>query len=91
MAFAADRFVNSLLRGIRGEAGVTECAFVESPIVPGVPFFSTRVELTKAGVGKIHPIGELSAFESAGLKKAVEELLPSITKGVAFAKAWVPK
>lgn len=91
MAFAADRFVTALLRGLRGEVGVTECAYVESPVVPGVPFFSTRVELTKEGVGKIHPIGATSAFEAAALEKAVPELQASIKKGVEFAKAWVPK
>jgi malate dehydrogenase len=91
MAFAADRFVASLLRGLRGEKGVTECAFVESPIVPGLPFFSTRVELTPSGVGKIHPIGALSPFEEAGLAKAVPELKASIAKGVEFAAKWTPK
>ena len=91
MAYAADRFVSALLRGLRGDAGVTECAYVESPVVPGLTFFSTRVELTKAGVGAIHPIGATSAFEAAALKTAVPELQASIAKGVAFAKAWVPK
>lgn len=46
MAAAADRFVSSLLRALAGEANVSECAFVESPVVPGVPFFSTRIELS---------------------------------------------
>lgn len=46
MAAAADRFVASLLRAMGGAKGVTECAFVESPVVKDVPFFSTRVELT---------------------------------------------
>jgi NAD-dependent malate dehydrogenase len=49
MAAAADRFVSSLLRALGGASGVSECSFVESPVVPGVPFFSTRIEL---GVSK---------------------------------------
>jgi hypothetical protein len=91
MAVAAERFVNSLLRAIQGEAGVTECAFVESPVVPGVPYFSTRITLSKDGVAAIAPIGPLSPSEAAGLEKMKPELVSSIEKGVAFAKAWVPK
>ena len=91
MAFAADRFVASLLRAINGEKGVTECAFVQSPVVPGLPFFSTRVELTPAGVGKIHAIGALSPGEQANLDKAVPELKASIAKGVEFAAKFTPK
>jgi len=91
MAFAADRFVGSLLRAMHGEKNVVECAYVESPVVPGVPFFSTRVTLGPAGVEAIHGMGALSAGEAAGLEKAVPELKSSIAKGVEFAAAWVPK
>jgi len=49
MAAAADRFVSSLLRAVGGATSVSECAFVQSPIVPGVPFFSTRIELGVSG------------------------------------------
>jgi malate dehydrogenase len=91
MAAAADRMVASLLRAMNGERGVSECAFVESPVVPGVPFFSTRIELCKAGVEKIHPIGAISASEQACLDKMLPELKGSIEKGVAFAKAFQSK
>lgn len=56
MAAAADRFVASLLRAMGGAKGVTECAYVESPIVKGVPFFSTRVELTVRGAFTVSPL-----------------------------------
>lgn len=46
MAAAGSRFTGSLLSALNGTAGVTECAFVQSPVVPGAEFFSTRVELT---------------------------------------------
>ena len=91
MAVAADRFVSSLLRALGGEAGVTECAYVQSPVVPGVPFFATRVTLSKEGVDKIAPLGALSAEEKAGLDKAIPELKASIDKGVEFAAKWAPK
>jgi len=91
MAAAADRFVTSLLRALGGATGVSECAFVQSPVVPGVPFFSTRVELSSDGVARIHPLGAVSDAEKAAFDKALPELKASIDKGVAFAKAWVPK
>ena len=91
MAFAADRFVNSLLRAIQGEKNVTECAFVESPVVPGLPFFSTRITLGKEGVVAIAPIGAMSEAEKAGLEKAIPELKSSIQKGVEYAAKWTPK
>ena len=91
MAFAGDRFVGSLLRALGGAKGVSECSFVESPVVPGLAFFATRVELGPKGVEKIQPIGTMSEFEKAGLEKAVPELKASIAKGVEFAAAWKPK
>ena len=91
MAAAGNRFVGSLLRALKGEKGVSECSFVESPVVPGLPFFATRVELGSKGVEKIQPIGALSSFEKAGLEKALPELKASITKGVEFAGKWAPK
>lgn len=90
MAAAADRFVSSLLRALGGAPAVTECAFVESPVVPGIPFFSTRLELGKGGVSRIHPTGTLSDFEKAAFDAALPELKSSIEKGVKFAKAWTP-
>lgn len=91
MAFAGTRFVKSLLKALKGEKGVSECAFVESPVIPGVPFFSTRVELGKNGVEKIHPVGEISEYENAWLEKLKPELKASIEKGIKFAQDFTPK
>jgi len=91
MAFAADRFVASLLRAVKGEKGVTECAFVQSDVVPGLSFFSTRIELSPSGVAKIHPIGSMSDYEKAGLEKAKDELKASIEKGVKFGSSFGSK
>ena len=90
-AAAGARFVVSLLRGLKGEAGVTECAFVQSTAVPGVEFFSTRVELGKQGVAKIHPVPALSAYEKTWFDKMQPELKDSIAKGKKFAAEWKPK
>lgn len=91
MASAGARFVNSLLRGLKGEKNVTECAFVSSPIVPGVEFFSTRVELGANGVQNIHPIGKMSDSEKQWYDKMLPELKSSIAKGKEFASKWQPK
>ena len=76
---------------INGEKNVSECAFVESSVVPGVPFFSTRITLGKEGVVAIAPTGPLSDYEKAGLDKMIPELKASIDKGVEFAKKYAPK
>jgi len=91
MAYAGARFVKSLLRAMGGETGVSECAYVESSAVPGVAFFSTRIDLGKEGVAKINPVPELSEYEAGWKSKMTAELQGSIAKGVEFAKAWQPK
>jgi malate dehydrogenase len=45
MAYAADRFTGAVVRAMKGEKNVSECAFVQSEAVPGVAFFSTRITL----------------------------------------------
>ena len=91
MAAAGARFVKSLLRGLKGEAGVSECAFVESSAVAGVEFFSTRVDLGMSGVAKVRPVPKLTAYEQSWLDKMLPELKASIAKGKEFASAWKPK
>lgn len=85
MAAAGARFTNSLMRAMSGES-VTECAFVESDAVEGVNFFSTPISLGANGVEKIHPVGDLTAFEKENFDKMLVELQGSIKKGVEFAK-----
>ena len=84
MAYAGYRFTQSLLRALNGERGIVEPTYVESSVVPGVSFFATNVELSAGGVGKIHPIGQLSAYEEGLLKAAVPELQANIKKGIEF-------
>lgn len=83
MAVAGARFTNSLIRALKGEKGVTECAFVESKVTEA-RFFATRIELGKDGVSKIHDIGSMSDFERKGLAEMMPELKGQIEKGVKF-------
>jgi len=85
MAVAAHRFTSSLLRAINGEK-VTECAYVQSSVVPGVEYFASRVTLGADGATQIHPVGKMSAFEELKFKEVVPELQKNIAKGVEFVK-----
>jgi hypothetical protein len=49
MAYAGALFADACLRGLNGEPGVEEYTYVESSIVPGLPFFSSRVKLGPNG------------------------------------------
>merc|ERR1711979_42227 len=53
MAYAGAEFADRVMAGLAGEAGVTECTFVESSITDA-KFFASPVTLGKDGVEKIH-------------------------------------
>ncbi|RKP27242.1 malate dehydrogenase, NAD-dependent [Syncephalis pseudoplumigaleata] len=86
MAFAGARFTESVLRAAAGEKGVVEPTFVRSSLFEkeGVEYFSSNVELSPEGVGKIHPLGNLTPYEEELVSVAVSQLKGNITKGVQF-------
>ncbi|KAI9591674.1 lactate/malate dehydrogenase [Syncephalis fuscata] len=86
MAYAGARFTDSVLRAASGEKGVIEPTFVRSHVLEnkGIEYFSTNVELSAEGVGKIHEIGSISAFEEKLVDAAIPELEKNIKKGVKF-------
>ncbi|XP_039007061.1 malate dehydrogenase, glyoxysomal-like [Hibiscus syriacus] len=83
MAYAAVKFADACLRGLRGDAGIVECAFVASQVT-NLPFFATKVRLGRTGAEEVFQLGPLNEYERAGLEKAKEELAGSIQKGIAF-------
>lgn len=85
MAYSAARFCYSLMRAIRGEPGVKECAFVKTDVLEA-PYFSTPLELGANGYEKNLGIGPLNAFEKELLSKALPELGQDIAKGEKFVK-----
>lgn len=85
MAYAAAKFADACLRGLRGDAGVVECSYVTSQVTE-LPFFATKVRLGRTGAEEIFPLGPLNEYERAGLEKAKKELAESIQKGVSFIK-----
>eukprot|EP00897_Mesotaenium_endlicherianum_P003012 jgi/Mesen1/2739/ME000169S01911 len=84
-AYAAAKFAEACLRAMRGEAGIIECAYVESPVTEH-PFFASRVLLGRNGVEEILPLGPLNEFERAGVAKMKQELSSNISKGISFIK-----
>ncbi|ONI02645.1 hypothetical protein PRUPE_6G212400 [Prunus persica] len=85
MAYAAVKFADACLRGLRGDASVVECAFVASQVTE-LPFFASKVRLGRTGVEEIYPLGPLNEYERAGLERAKKELESSIQKGVSFVR-----
>lgn len=78
MAQAADRFTGAVLRALKGETGISECAFVQSGAVPGTAYFSTRITLTvsaracaaaAAAPPHLHPLAFLSLSLSAARRR----------------------
>ena len=76
---------DSVLRGLNGEKDVFECTYVESEMIEGLPYFSSRVRLGPNGVEEFMPMGTLSAFEQQGLEAMKELLTKNIKAGVEFA------
>ncbi|KAG6789668.1 hypothetical protein POTOM_005787 [Populus tomentosa] len=85
MAYAAVKFADACLRGLRGDAGVVECAFVASEVTE-LPFFATKVRLGRRGAEEVYQLGPLNEYERVGLERAKKELAESIQKGVSFIR-----
>lgn len=85
MAYAAVKFADTCLRGLRGDAGIVECAYVASQVTD-LPFFATKVRLGRAGAEEIYQLGPLNEYERVGLEKAKKELAGSIEKGISFVR-----
>jgi len=86
MAYAGALFAEACLKGLNGVKDVVECSYVQSTIIPDLPFFSSKVRLGPNGVEEIFGLGNLSDYEQRGLEALKEELHSSIEKGVNFVK-----
>jgi malate dehydrogenase len=84
MAKAGADFAIKVIRAMKGEKGVTACAYVESDVAEGCQWFATPLELGPNGLEKNLGMGPLDEYEQKLLTAAVEELKPSIEEGVAF-------
>merc|ERR1719262_1579381 len=85
MAYAGARLGKAVLSGLAG-VPATECAYVESSVVPGLPYFASKVTFGKGGVQTVHPIGQLSTYEQARLDEMKATLKEEIDAGIEYAK-----
>merc|ERR1711909_138856 len=84
MAYAAARFTDSLIKGMQGQEGVVEFAYVASDVTEA-KYFATPLVLGPSGVEKNLGLGTLSEFEQGLLAGGIPELKGSIAKGEKFA------
>ncbi|KAA8536323.1 hypothetical protein F0562_028801 [Nyssa sinensis] len=59
MAYAAVKFADACLRGLRGDAGVIECAFVASQVTE-LPLFASKAQLGRTGAEEVFQLGPLN-------------------------------
>merc|ERR1711934_719780 len=69
MAYAGARLGKAVLAGLNGTP-TTECAYVLSDVMPGCPYFTSKVTFGKTGVEKVHGIGKLNKYEETRLEEA---------------------
>ncbi|KAG0580534.1 hypothetical protein M758_4G182800 [Ceratodon purpureus] len=84
MAYAGALFAESCLKGLNGAQDIVECSYVASTVVPGLPYFSSKVRLGPNGVEEVMGLGNISDYEQKGLEALKSELMSSIQKGVDF-------
>uniref|UniRef100_A0A915DGD9 Malate dehydrogenase n=1 Tax=Ditylenchus dipsaci TaxID=166011 RepID=A0A915DGD9_9BILA len=72
MAHAGARFVDALVKALKGEKSVD--------------YFASPVELGPNGAEKVHGYGTLSKYEEQLVQTAIPELQKNIEKGVKFIK-----
>ncbi|XP_017016337.2 malate dehydrogenase, mitochondrial [Drosophila kikkawai] len=85
MAFAGARFVDSLLRGLKGEKGIVECAYVASELTDA-PFFASPLELGKDGIERFLPLPTMSSTEEEAVAKLIPVVQENAKEGIDFAR-----
>lgn len=83
MAYSASVFADSCLKALGGKPQ-NIFAYVQSEIIPQVPFFASEVKIGSRGIMEIMKFGKISKGEETLLKSAIEPLQNSIRKGVSF-------
>ncbi|XP_029655470.1 malate dehydrogenase-like [Octopus sinensis] len=83
MAAAGFEIVNAILRGLSGEKGVVECAFVKSDIT-SASYFASPLEFGLSGVERVLPLPELTQQQQDMFDIALPILKDDIQKGLDF-------
>merc|ERR1712046_2321 len=85
MAYAAARFTDSLIKGMSGQEGVVECAYIASDVTEAT-YFSTPLVLGPGGVEKNLGLGTLNEFEQGLLAAGIPELKEVLQRGRSLLK-----
>jgi len=84
MAYAGFLFGENVLKALRGEDNIVQCAYVESTLTEA-KFFASPCKFGKNGVEEVLPFGNLTAYEKKWFGKFMPELKTQIQKGIEFA------
>merc|ERR1712178_227787 len=84
MAYAGARLGSAVLRGLAGEDTI-ECAYVQSDVVDGMSYFSSKVSFGTGGVQTVHPLGPLSEHETKRFEEAKAQLKEEIQADLDYA------
>merc|ERR1711998_580898 len=85
MAYSGAKLGRAVLSGLAG-VPVTECAYVESTVVEGMPYFASKVTFGKDGIKAVRPLGTLSEYEQKRLDELTPILKEEIEAGLEYAK-----
>lgn len=83
MSYAGFTFCENVLKGMKGEEGIVQCAYVESNLTKA-SFLSSPCRFGTNGIEEILPLGELTTFEQSHFDKMLPTLTDQIEKGVTF-------
>ena len=84
MAYAGAMFASSVIRGLNGETGVIEPAYIEQDVL-GCKFFASQIELGRNGIEKALPIPkDITMDARKAIKNAVPIIQEQIAKGTKF-------
>jgi len=84
IAWSASQFADSILRALKGEKGIIECAYVKSNVA-STKYFTSPVELGPHGVEKNLGIPTLNSYENDLLAECIPVLAQHIKAGEAVA------
>jgi len=84
MAYAGYLFAENVVKAMKGDSNIVQCAYVESTLTDA-PYFASPCKFGPNGVEEVMGFGELSAYEKQWFDKMLPDLKKQIDKGVEFA------
>lgn len=84
MAYAGYVFTDNVIKAMKGDDSIVQCAYVESDLTDA-EFFASPCKFGKDGVEEVMGFGDLSAYEKQWFDKMLPDLQKQIQKGKDFA------